>query len=62
MKNKLNQIDWLNKQIEKDKNELETDKLKFINEIKNTKKENIITTPKKEKLTIWQRLKKVLMG
>jgi len=44
----------------KDKIELEKSKLSLINELKKYKKEDII--PKKEKLNLWTRLKKVLMG
>jgi hypothetical protein len=46
--------------MNKDKLELEQEKLKFIEEIKKVKKEDLL--PKKQKLSIWQRLKKVLMG
>jgi hypothetical protein len=44
----------------KDKLELEKSKSSLINELKKYKKEDII--PKKEKLNLWTRLKKVLMG
>ena len=47
--------------MNKDKQELEYEKLKFIQEIKKTKKEEILPQPKK-KLSLWQRIKKVLMG
>lgn len=48
---------WLNSEVEKDKNDLELDKQKIIKEITSLKKEDLF---KKEKLTFWQRLKKVL--
>jgi hypothetical protein len=52
---------WLEKEIIKDKIELDKEKNDFINQIKKMNKQDIL--PKKEKkLTLWQRLKKVLMG
>jgi hypothetical protein len=61
MKNQSTQIKWLEKEITKDQVELEREKKDFINEIKKLKKEDIL--PKKiEKITLWQRIKKVLMG
>ncbi len=54
---------WLNNEYEKDKKELEYDKKKILDEIKKLKKEDIIPIKTKEKkLSIWQKLKKVLMG
>ena len=61
MKNPSEQINWLKNQMNKDKQELEYEKLKFIQEIKKTKKEEILPQPKK-KLSLLQRIKKVLMG
>lgn len=61
MKNKLIQNEWLDKEITKDQNELNREKLEFINQIKKYKKEDLLP-PKPKKLTIWQRIKKVLMG
>jgi hypothetical protein len=61
MKNQSTQIKWLEKEITKDQVELDKEKKDFINEIKKLKKEDIL--PKKtEKITLWQRIKKVLMG
>jgi hypothetical protein len=55
--------DWLKNEIKKDQKELELDKLKFLNEIKNFKKDDIIPNKKDEvKLTLWQKLKKMLLG
>jgi hypothetical protein len=55
--------DWLKNEINKDKKELELEKIKFLNEIKNFKKEDIVQkNTNKVKLTIWQKLKKMLMG
>jgi len=61
MKNKSTQLDWLQKEILKDSLELEKEKSDLINELKKYKKEDILPKPPK-KLTIWQRIKKVLMG
>lgn len=60
-KNQSTQMKWLEKEIIKDKIELDKEKNDFINQIKKMNKQDIL--PKKEKkLTLWQRLKKVLMG
>ena len=61
MKNKSTQKEWLDKEIIKDQTELNREKLNLISEIKKYKKEDILP-PKPKKLTIWQRIKKVLMG
>lgn len=61
MKNKLAQSEWLLNELNKDELELQREKLKFINEIKKYKKEDILP-PKPKKLTLWDRIKKVLMG
>jgi hypothetical protein len=61
MKNKLEQINWLKTQIHKDNKELDNEKSKFIEQIKKLKKEDLIPV-KEKKLTLWQRIKKVLMG
>jgi hypothetical protein len=61
MKNQSTQTRWLEKEILKDEVELIKEKNDFINEIKKFNKEDIV--PKKpKKLTLWQRIKKVLMG
>jgi hypothetical protein len=53
------EIDWLKNEMEKDLKELDVDKTKLINQIKKFKKEEIL--PKKpKKLTIWQKIKKIL--
>jgi hypothetical protein len=55
--------DWLKNEIKKDQKEIELDKLKFLNEIKNFKKDDIIPNKTNEvKLTLWQKLKKMLLG
>lgn len=62
IKTKLEETqDWYNNEIEKDKLELENEKLKFIEEIKKYKKEEILPKiPEKEKLSLWNRIKRTL--
>jgi len=55
-------LNWYNKELKKDKVEIEKFKKDFIKTIKNVDKNQMFTNPKEEKLTLWQRLKKVLMG
>lgn len=61
MKHNSKIIDWYEKERLKDNIELESEKTKIVNQIKSLKKEDIL--PKKpEKLTLWQRIKLILMG
>ena len=55
-------LDWYQKELEKDSIQIENDKKKFANSIKKIKKQDIFIPEKTEKLTIWKRIKKVLMG
>jgi hypothetical protein len=57
----LKELEKLDKEKIKDFIELESEKQKFIEEIKKSKKEDIIPQPPK-KLSLWNRIKKVLMG
>ena len=59
---KEQQLEWLKNEIEKDTIELENEKKRFIDQIKNFKKEEIVKTKEKSKITIWSRIKKVLMN
>ena len=61
MKKNLQQLEWLQNEIIKDKIILDQEKSKLIDNIKKLKKEDILPKPPK-KLTLWQRIKKVLMG
>ena len=54
-------LNWFHSEIEKDKVDLEREKLNFINSIKAKNKEEIIPQPPK-KLNLWQRIMKVLIG
>jgi hypothetical protein len=51
----------LNNELEKDRLEVERDKNKYINQIKQLKKEDIVKV-NVEKLTLWKKIKKVLLG
>ena len=53
-----NLSNWLEKSKNSDEKEIETYKQKIINQIKDLTKEDIIE--KKEKLTLWKRIKKAL--
>jgi hypothetical protein len=53
-------IEWLKNEILMDQQQLDREKTQFIQQIKNFKREELL--PKKEKLTLWKRLKKVIMG
>jgi hypothetical protein len=52
----------LKNEVERDTIELETEKIKLIEQIKKIKKEDILKPKTKEKITLWKRIKKVLMG
>ncbi len=60
-KKKLKMINWLDKEVQKDKIELDREKQELINRIKKLKKEDVLPI-KPKKLTIWQRIIKVLVG
>lgn len=63
MRKKLDQLRLLEVQQNKDKIELEREKQRLISSIKGLKKEDVLPTvviPKK--LTLWQKIKRVLMG
>jgi len=53
-------IDWLRSEIEKDKLQLENEKKRLIESLKGFNKEDIVKPV--EKLTLWKRIKKVVMG
>lgn len=52
-------LNWLNKENQKDKVELDKKKQEFINQIRQMKKEDLFVKPKK---TIWTRIKKLIWG
>jgi uncharacterized protein YacL (UPF0231 family) len=53
-------LDWLKSEIEKDKVQLEKEKLQLINSIKTLNKEELVKPIKK--LTLWEKIKKVLIS
>lgn len=61
MTDKEKNLQWLKNEIEFDEREINREKMEFISQIKKLKKEDIIPT-KEEKISLWQRVKKVLLG
>lgn len=55
---KENLIQWYKESLKRDSIELESSKNKLIREIKNINKKEIF--PEEKKLTIWQKIKKIL--
>jgi|LakMenE18May11ns_1017448.scaffolds.fasta_scaffold9814855_4 hypothetical protein len=55
-------LNWYSQEINKDKIELDKIKNDFIKDIKNIKKETIFKEVVTKKLTLWERIKKVLTG
>lgn len=53
-------INWLEKEKTKDNVELSISKKKLVNEIKQL--DRTIIFPKKKKLTLWQRIKIMILG
>lgn len=53
-----NQMEWLHNEIKKDQEELNREKLQFINRIKNLKKEELVK--KDKKISLWEKIKIVL--
>lgn len=62
MTEKEQHLEWLKNEIEKDAIDLENEKNKLIEQIKNLKKEEIVKPKEQNKITIWKKIKKVLMG
>ena len=55
-------LEWLKNEVERDTIELESEKKILIEHIKKFKKEDIVKPKIEEKITLWKRIKKVLMG
>lgn len=53
-------LQWLNSEKAKDKKELEREKENFIRQIKKLNKGDIF--PKPKKLTLWQKIKILILG
>jgi hemerythrin-like domain-containing protein len=58
MKTNSSRLQWLQSEIERDKQDVESEKRKFIEQIKKLKKEEIF--PKK--LSLWKRILRLFMG
>ena len=52
-------LDWLNKETQKDKEELQIEKDKFAQQIRSMRKDEIFEKPKN---SIWKRIQKLLWG
>ena len=63
-KRALKKLELLHKDVAQNKLILDKEKEKFINQIKQIKKEDLLPKPPEpiKKLTLWQKLIKVLMG
>jgi hypothetical protein len=63
-KKALKELELLHKDVTKNKLILDKEKEKFINQIKQINKEDILPKPSEpsKKLTLWEKLYKVLMG
>ena len=57
MKTNSSRLQWLQSELEKDKRDIEFEKLKFIEQIKKTTKEDIV--PKK--VSLWKRILRLFM-
>lgn len=53
-------LNWLESEKLKDIKDIENTKRKYIEEIRNIKKEELFVTPKK--LTLWQKIKILILG
>ena len=58
------ELEWLKNEIQKDEVDLNKDKQNLIESIRGIKKEEIINNNNNnnKSLTLWERIKKVLMG
>ena len=63
MKQREQQIlNWLENEKRKDSLEIKSSKEKLIKELKSFNKEDFFEKPKEIKLTLWQKIKIVLLG
>jgi hypothetical protein len=53
-------LNWFNSEKLKDQRELDRNKQKIVNDIKKIKKEDLF--PKPVKLTLWEKIKVILLG
>ncbi len=59
MKQKI--LNWYNNETKKDKQELDVEKDEFIRKIKGVNKSDIVNL-KPKKMTLWERIRKVLIN
>lgn len=55
-------VTWFQNETEKDEKELDKIKKDFVDYMKKVDKEEIFEKEKKPKMSLWHRMKKVLMG
>jgi hypothetical protein len=55
-------LNWIQSEKNKDLKELEQDKLRLIKELKTIKKEGLFVKPEKPKMTLWKKIKLILLG
>lgn len=55
-------LNWVQSEKNKDLKELEQEKLKFIKDLKKLKKEDLFNKPEKPKMTLWKKIKLILLG
>lgn len=55
-------LQWLQSEKVKDHKELEKEKNDFIKGLKKIKKEDLFKKPEKEKITLWKKIKLILLG
>ena len=60
-KKNVKDLMWLEKEKIKDKLQLENEKKRIIEQLKNMGKENILPKPP-QKITLWQKIKRILLG
>jgi hypothetical protein len=53
-------LDWLKSEQQKDSKEIEAYKQKILKDLKSLKREDLV--PKPKKITLWQRIKILLLG
>ena len=55
-------LNWVQSEKNKDLKELEKQKLDFIKKIKKLKKEDLFHKDEKPKMTLWKKIKLILLG
>lgn len=55
-------LNWVQSEKNKDLKELEQEKLNFIKDLKKFKKEDLFVKPEKPKMTLWKKIKLILLG